>query len=76
MRALSAMVKDTSDAVRQITASVSQQNAGISQIFGAVNDLNEGMRDTTRLLESTGQAIDRLRSVSDHVTGIVRSYRT
>ncbi len=76
MRALSAMVKDTSDAVRQITASVSQQNAGISQIFGAVSDLNEGMRETTRRLESTGEAIDLIRSVSDRVSGIVRSYRT
>jgi len=76
MRALSAMVKDTSDAVRQITASVAQQDAGISQIFSAVSDLNSGMNDTTRCLESTGQAIDRLRSVSEQVTGIVRSYRT
>src|SRR6266404_3174805 len=76
LRALSSMVKDTSDAVRQITASVSQQNAGISQIFTAVTDLSDGMRDTTRRLETTGDALDRLRNVSDRGSGIIRTYKT
>jgi hypothetical protein len=34
------------------------------------------MRDTTRRLESTGDALDRLRNVSDRVSGIIRTYRT
>jgi methyl-accepting chemotaxis protein len=76
MLALSAMVKDTSDAVRQITASVSQQNAGISQIFSAVSDLGEGMRDTRTRLDSTGEAIDRLQNVTARVSQIVTNYRT
>jgi methyl-accepting chemotaxis protein len=76
MLALSAMVKDTSDAVRQITASVSQQNAGISQIFSAVSDLGEGMRDTRTRLDSTGEAIDRLQNVTARVSRIVTTYRT
>src|SRR5438552_3425082 len=76
MLALSAMVKDTSDAVRQITASVSQQNAGISQIFSAVSDLGEGMRDTRTRLDSTGEAIDRLQNVTARVSQIVTTYRT
>jgi len=76
MLALSAMVKDTSDAVRQITASVSQQNAGISQIFSAVSDLGAGMRDTRTRLDSTGEAVERLQSVTDRVSQIVTSYRT
>jgi methyl-accepting chemotaxis protein len=76
LRALSAMVKDTSDAIRQITASVSQQNAGISQIFTAVSDLGEGMRDTRSRLDSTSEAIDRLKMVTDRVSQIVSSYRT
>jgi len=69
-------VKDTSDAVRQITASVSQQNAGISQIFSAVSDLGDGMRDTRTRLDSTGEAVQRLQSVTDRVSQIVTSYRT
>ena len=76
MLALSAMVKDTSDAVRQITASVAQQNAGISQIFSAVSDLSEGMRDTRSRLDTTGEAIGRLQSVTDRVSQIVTTYRT
>jgi methyl-accepting chemotaxis protein len=75
MHELTTIVTDTSGAVRQIAAAVSQQNAGIGQIFIAVTDLSKLMDDTVNRIDSMNRAVDLLKEVSERVAGIVRSYR-
>ncbi len=75
MRELSNIVRDNSVAVRQIAAAVSQQNAGIAQIFTAVTDLNGMMEESVSRLASTTEAAQNLKTVSNQVHEIVKSYR-
>ena len=72
---LSVIVRDNSGAVRQIAASVSQQNAGIGQIFQAVTELTKMMDDTVRRLDSTGKAALVLKDVSERISDVVKGFR-
>lgn len=75
LRALSAIVKDTSDFARQIAAIITQQNAGIAQISSAVNDLSSMMSNTRQGLESTATVALTLTEVSDKITRVISRYR-
>jgi methyl-accepting chemotaxis protein len=75
LRRLSNIVRENSAAVRQIAAAVSQQDAGIAQIFGAVTELSKIVDDTIKRLESTDQAAGVVRSATDQVSSIIKSYR-
>jgi methyl-accepting chemotaxis protein len=75
LRRLSSIVRENSAAVRQIAAAVSQQDAGIAQIFGAVTELSKIVDDTIKRLESTDQAAEVVKSVTDQVSEIIKTYR-
>jgi len=74
LRQLSLMVNDSSEAVTQITAAVSQQNAGFAQIFNAIADLSRSMDQSLDRLESTQEAADMLQKVSNQVSQVARQY--
>ncbi|OJH42325.1 methyl-accepting chemotaxis protein [Cystobacter ferrugineus] len=74
LRQLSLMVNDSSEAVTQITAAVSQQNAGFAQIFNAIADLSRSMDQSLERLESTQEAADMLQKVSHQVSQVARQY--
>jgi methyl-accepting chemotaxis protein len=63
------------DAVRQISAAVSQQNAGIGQIFSAVTEQMKLMEETRARLEKTGAASMALREVANGLFGTLARYR-
>src|SRR6218665_3563832 len=74
LRQLSLMVNDSSEAVTQITAAVSQQNAGFAQIFNAVADLSRSMDQSLDRLESTQEAAEMLQKVSHQVSRVAEQY--
>ncbi|EPX61359.1 methyl-accepting chemotaxis protein [Cystobacter fuscus DSM 2262] len=74
LRQLSLMVNNSSEAVTQITAAVSQQNAGFAQIFNAIADLSRSMDQSLERLESTQEAADMLQKVSHQVSQVARQY--
>ncbi len=76
LKQLSAIVKDNSNAARQIASAVNQQNAGIVQIFAAMNDLSKLMDDSMQRLETTRTASSTVSEVSRNATQIVKGYIT
>lgn len=76
LRELTAIVLESSQAARQIVASVSQQNVGITQITAAVVSLSGAMEDALQGVKAAQQVVDNLRVVSTQVTGVVSSFKT
>jgi methyl-accepting chemotaxis protein len=72
---LASIVKEGSNAARQIAAAVREQTAAIGQIFGAVSDQMKMMAETKERLAKTADAADALLNVSQKVAAIVRAYR-
>jgi methyl-accepting chemotaxis protein len=75
IEALSGIVQDNMNAVRQISNAVSQQNAGINEIFGALTDLSSLMHDTMVGLQATQRVSQALREVAEQMQHVARSYR-
>ncbi len=75
LRRLSGIVRENSAAVREIASAVSQQDAGIAQIFAAVTELSKIVDQAVKRLESTDQAAEAVKAVTDQVTEIISSYR-
>ncbi|HYO54826.1 methyl-accepting chemotaxis protein [Archangium sp.] len=75
IQALSDIVQDNMNAVRQIAGAVSQQNAGIAEIFSAMTDLSNMMQDTLEGLRATQRVTQALREVSEQMQQVARSYR-
>jgi methyl-accepting chemotaxis protein len=75
IHALSEIVQDNMNAVRQISGAVSQQNAGINEIFGALTDLSSLMHETMVGLQATQRVTQALREVSEQMQHVARSYR-
>ncbi|PTL81696.1 methyl-accepting chemotaxis protein [Vitiosangium sp. GDMCC 1.1324] len=75
MRALSTIVQDNMNAVRQIANAVSQQNAGIAEIFNAMTDLSTMMHDTMVGLQASQRVTEALREVATQMQQVARSYR-
>ncbi|HEX8705950.1 MAG TPA: methyl-accepting chemotaxis protein, partial [Myxococcaceae bacterium] len=75
LRALSAIVRDSSASVRQIAHTVNQQTAGIEQIFTAVIELNSLMDGTLERITATSNAVGSLRAHSDRVSQVVSDYQ-
>jgi methyl-accepting chemotaxis protein len=73
-RELAGIVQQSSASVRQISATVRQQNEGISQIFTAIRQLSTIMEETVGRIESTQQASQMLKAVSNEVTQLARTY--
>ncbi|ABF89240.1 methyl-accepting chemotaxis protein [Myxococcus xanthus DK 1622] len=74
LRELSRIAQENSTAARQIAAAVTQQDAGFTQIFDAIADLSQLMDATLKRLESTQEATDTLRVVSDDVARMARQF--
>jgi methyl-accepting chemotaxis protein len=75
LRALTAVVSDTSTAVRQIVTAVEQQDAGVNQVFAAVVDQNKMMEDSVSQLEGTLEAVSKLKTVSVGLAELLARYR-
>ncbi|WP_257454809.1 methyl-accepting chemotaxis protein [Archangium lipolyticum] len=75
IQALSTIVQDNMNAVRQIASAVSQQNAGIAQIFTAMTDLSTMMHDTMVGLQASQRVTQALRDVAEQMQKVARSYR-
>ncbi|MCY1074173.1 methyl-accepting chemotaxis protein [Archangium lansingense] len=75
IQALSGIVQDNMNAVRQISGAVSQQNAGINEIFSALTDLSSLMHDTMVGLQATQRVTQSLREVAEQMQHVARSYR-
>ncbi|WNG33504.1 methyl-accepting chemotaxis protein [Archangium violaceum] len=75
IRALSSIVQDNMNAVRQIASAVSQQNAGIEEIFNAMTDLSTMMHDTMVGLQASQRVTEALREVASQMEQVARSYR-
>jgi methyl-accepting chemotaxis protein len=75
IHALTEIVQDNMNAVRQISGAVSQQNAGINEIFGALTDLSSLMHDTMVGLQATQRVTQALREVAEQMQHVARSYR-
>lgn len=75
IRDLAEIVKSNSGAVRQIAAAVGQQSAGVTQLFDAVKDLSSMMSGTIRQLETTNQAVEVVKDVSQRVAEVAERYR-
>jgi methyl-accepting chemotaxis protein len=75
IQALSNIVQDNMNAVRQIASAVGQQNAGIAEIFNAMTDLSTMMHDTMVGLQANLRVIQSLREVSGQMQQVARSYR-
>jgi methyl-accepting chemotaxis protein len=75
IQALSTIVQDNMNAVRQIAGAVNQQNAGIAQIFTAMTDLSNMMHDTMVGLQATQRVTQALRDVAEQMQQVARSYR-
>ena len=73
LRTLSGLVRGNADAVRMISASVSQQSAGVTQIFNAVTQLTGMMEATVSRVETTHAAAERLQHVTDEVTSLAHA---
>jgi methyl-accepting chemotaxis protein len=74
LRELTRISKETSGAVQQIAAAVSQQNAGFSQIFSAIGDLSQIMQQTIKRLDATQGAVGTLKVVSGEVDQVARQF--
>lgn len=74
MHKLSSLMKESSQAVRQISAAVHQQAQGISQIFTAVDDLNTSMSETLGRLKQTREATLDVRGVATQVSQLMSSH--
>ncbi|WPB75919.1 methyl-accepting chemotaxis protein [Archangium violaceum] len=75
IHALTEIVQDNMNAVRQISGAVSQQNAGINEIFSALTDLSSLMHDTMVGLQATQRVTQALREVAEQMQHVARSYR-
>ncbi|AKJ00224.1 methyl-accepting chemotaxis protein [Archangium gephyra] len=75
IHALTEIVQDNMNAVRQISGAVSQQNAGINEIFGALTDLSSLMHETMVGLQATQRVTQALREVAEQMQHVARSYR-
>jgi methyl-accepting chemotaxis protein len=75
IRALSKIVQDNMNAVRQIASAVGQQNAGIEEIFNAMTDLSAMMHDTMVGLQASQRVTEALREVATQMQQVARSYR-
>ncbi len=67
LRSLTTLVRDSVNSVRQINATVGQQDTGVTQIFEAINDLSNIMVDT---LTQLGEMDEVSRSVSGVATEV------
>ncbi len=72
---LSNIVKDNSNAVRQINAAVGQQNEGIAHLFRAITTQGDLMTDTMKRLEATDEAVQTISHVSRSLVEIVERFR-
>jgi methyl-accepting chemotaxis protein len=72
---LSAITRENSATVREISTAVSEQNDGITQIFGAVNQQSGIMSDTLRRIEATEAAVKTVAEVSSELVQIVERFR-
>jgi methyl-accepting chemotaxis protein len=75
IHALSSIVRDNMNAVRQIASAVGQQNAGIEEIFNAMTDLSSMMHDTMVGLQASQNVTEALREVAEQMQQVARSYR-
>jgi methyl-accepting chemotaxis protein len=72
---LSNIVKDNSQAVRQINAAVGQQNEGIAQLFRAVTDQGGLMTDAMQRLEATDDAVKTISQASQSLLHVIEQFR-
>jgi methyl-accepting chemotaxis protein len=75
IHALSTIVKDNMNAVRQISTAVNQQNAGFAEIFNAMAELSGMMTETMTSMQATQQVAVELREVAEQMQKVARSYR-
>jgi methyl-accepting chemotaxis protein len=74
MRTLSDIMKDNIASVRQISATVNQQDVGVQQIFQAIRELNDIMDETMRQIGQAGGVSQQVRGVASEVNQLITQY--
>lgn len=75
-RGITAIIDQSSQAARQIVASVNQQNLGIAQISTAITDLNTAMEQALAGVEVTRKSAFTVSQTSKSIESIVSGFRT
>ena len=75
LRGITQIVDQSSQAARQIVASVNQQNAGIAQISTAILSLNASMQDTLKGVRQAEQSAVHVRGTSTRLSDLVSSFK-
>ena len=73
-RKLSGIMQDNTQAVRQISIAVNQQNAGIAQIFQAINELNTSMTETMARVSKSSTVTAEVETVATEVSRLISDY--
>src|SRR6218665_405068 len=71
LRSLTTLVHDSVNSVRQISATVGQQDTGMTQIFEAINDLSGIMVDTLTQLGEMDEVSRSVTEVARDVHGLI-----
>jgi len=75
LRGITQIVDQSSQAARQIVASVNQQNAGIAQISAAIISLNAAMQDALQGVRKAEQSAVHVRGTSTRLSELVSSFK-
>ena len=75
LRGITQIVDQSSQAARQIVASVNQQNAGIAQISTAILSLNAAMQDALKGVRQAEQSAVHVRGTSNRLSELVSSFK-
>ncbi len=74
LRSLTTLVHDSVNSVRQINATVGQQDTGVAQIFEAINDLSGIMVDTLTQLGEMDEVSRSVTEVATDVHGLITQH--
>lgn len=75
LRAMMAIIEQSTQAARQIVAAVNQQNAGVAQISTAVVGLNEAMEETLGGVSRVEQSASAIGGTSADLSKLLEAFR-
>jgi methyl-accepting chemotaxis protein len=75
LRGITSIVEQSSQAARQIVATVSQQNAGIVQISGAIGSLNQAMQEALGGVKLAQDSAANVQNTSTRLSTLVKGFK-
>jgi methyl-accepting chemotaxis protein len=75
LREITTVVHESSQAAKQIVASVTQQNAGISQMTDVMTTLSQMMGDVVESTMAAEEAVVQVNTSLDRLKAVVTSFR-